>query len=196
MKLPLANKLKRRLHIQMAALQDEVAAIIYAMEANAILHGGTAIWRCYDGNRFSEDLDFYIHPDSGFEEGFRNKIKERGLLLMKFKKTENAIFSKITDGFAEVRFEAIIRKTGARAAARSYEKTDGSFLDVLTLSAENLVSEKIAAYSDRRFIRDYYDIYHLLRYVKEMRRVSSEISAFLEKAAAPIDERKDRKSVV
>ena len=60
MRIPLANKLKKRLHSETAFLQDEVIDIVYGLEPNAVLHGGTAIWRCYQGNRFSEDLDFYF----------------------------------------------------------------------------------------------------------------------------------------
>ena len=38
---------------------------------NAILHGGTAIWRIYSGKRFSEDLDLYLTK----EVKDKNKIK-------------------------------------------------------------------------------------------------------------------------
>ncbi|MFH1246948.1 MAG: nucleotidyl transferase AbiEii/AbiGii toxin family protein, partial [Candidatus Micrarchaeota archaeon] len=62
MNFPLANKLKKRLHLETATLQDEVVDLIYSI-SSPVLHGGTAIWRCYAGNRFSEDLDFYMPRD-------------------------------------------------------------------------------------------------------------------------------------
>ena len=47
--------------LRLAELQDEVIDIIYnRVEPDATLYGGTAIWRCYGGNRFSEDIDIYL----------------------------------------------------------------------------------------------------------------------------------------
>jgi len=53
-KIPLHLKLKRKSHKDIARLQDIVIDVLYKIFPNAILHGGTAIWRCYNGNRFSE----------------------------------------------------------------------------------------------------------------------------------------------
>ncbi|MEM1546291.1 MAG: nucleotidyl transferase AbiEii/AbiGii toxin family protein [Candidatus Methanomethylicia archaeon] len=33
---------------------------IYNSFPEAVIHGGTAIWRCYGSNRFSEDVDVYL----------------------------------------------------------------------------------------------------------------------------------------
>ena len=64
MKLPLFNRLKKRQHRELALLQDEITDIVYRISDEAVLHGGTAIWRCYGGNRFSEDIDIYIPKDN------------------------------------------------------------------------------------------------------------------------------------
>ena len=78
----------------------------------------------------------------------------------------------------------------ARKAAivRSYEKADGSFMDVLTLAPEDLLLEKIDAYRNRRFIRDIYDVYHLSNYVKDEKMVKTSVLGLLESLAPPIDE--------
>ena len=54
MKIPLANQLKKRQQVETALLQDEIIGIIYLITEDMVLHGGTAIWRCYSGKRFSE----------------------------------------------------------------------------------------------------------------------------------------------
>lgn len=109
MQIPLANKLKKRMHTEIAALQDELVDIIYEIDKQAVLHGGTAIWRCYNGNRFSEDLDFYSGSSDDFRGYFETKLKNHALSLLKFKKTKNVIFSKISNGTVEVRFEINIK---------------------------------------------------------------------------------------
>ena len=164
MRIPLANKLKKRLHSETAFLQDEVIDIVYGLEPNAVLHGGTAIWRCYQGNRFSEDLDFYFIIGENLERELTKRIKERNLQLIKYKKTENVVFSKISNNNVEVRLEVNFLPQDKDIVVRPYEKIDGSFIDIFTLSPEQLLVEKINAYNSRRLIRDIYDIHHLIRY--------------------------------
>ena len=152
MKIPLSNKLKKRLHVETALLQDELMDIIYSLEESAILHGGTAIWRCYEGNRFSEDLDFYFTTVENFENKLSVKLKERSLQLLKYKKTHDIVFSKITNGNVEVRLEINTKPKKIQNVVKSYEKVDGSFMDVFTFSPEQLLLEKINAYNSRKFI--------------------------------------------
>ncbi|MDO8554478.1 MAG: nucleotidyl transferase AbiEii/AbiGii toxin family protein [Candidatus Micrarchaeota archaeon] len=188
MKIPLANRLKKRLHVETAALQDEMIDLVYAIEENAVLHGGTAIWRCYNGNRFSEDLDFYFPVGEDFEQKLITKLKERNLQLLKYKKTENVLFAKISDGNVEVRLEVNSTYKYINAITKPYEKIDGSYIDIFTLSVEDFVIEKIAAYQSRKLIRDIYDIYHLSRYVEKNELVKEPIRNFLGKIEKPLDE--------
>ncbi len=51
--------LKTEHQLAVAALQDSVVESIFEMDENIVMQGGTAIWRCYNGNRFSEDIDIY-----------------------------------------------------------------------------------------------------------------------------------------
>lgn len=186
--IPLEKRLRKRMHVEIALLQDETAEILYGIENNLVLHGGTAIWRCYGGNRFSEDLDFYCKDVGKIEEQLKTKLEERGLTVPKFKKTGNLIFCKVSNGGAEICIEInhSAKKTGA--IVRPYEKTDGSFMDVLTLPPEDLVLEKIGAYSGRRFIRDIYDIHHLSNYLTDEIKVRPKIVEFLDSLKPPVDE--------
>ncbi|MFH1285133.1 MAG: nucleotidyl transferase AbiEii/AbiGii toxin family protein [Candidatus Micrarchaeota archaeon] len=192
--LPLEKRLKKRLHIEIARLQDEVVEILYGVENDLVFHGGTAIWRCYQGNRFSEDLDFYCKNIEKVERQFREKISERGLTVLKFKKTANLVFCKISNGSTEIRVE-INYAVKKKAVVKNYEKTDGSLMDVFTLSPEELVLEKIGAYENRRFIRDIYDIYHLSNYLTEREMVKKEVVKLLALPKLPADE-KNLKAIV
>ena len=63
-KIPLILKLKRAQQKEIAKAQDIIVNTLYEVFENAVLHGGTSIWRCYNGNRFSEDVDVYIVKDN------------------------------------------------------------------------------------------------------------------------------------
>ncbi len=183
--IPLHKRLRKRMHTEIASLQDELIELIYAIDNRLVLHGGTAIWRCYGGNRFSEDLDFYCRDSHNIEKLFVGKIKERSLEVLKFKKTENLIFCKVSNGSTIVRVE-INFAVDKKALARPYERTDGSFMNVLTLTEEELILEKMEAYKNRRFIRDMYDIYHLSNYAMAD---SKALHKFLDSIHQPVDEK-------
>lgn len=52
-------------------LQDKVLEALQPILDEFYLTGGTALGRFYLGHRFSEDLDFFVNSDSGFQ----NKVK-------------------------------------------------------------------------------------------------------------------------
>ncbi len=174
------------MHLETAILQDEVVDLVYSF-SQPVLHGGTAVWRCYNGNRFSEDLDFYSENPTNFEEAFAAKVKQRNLNLLKLKSTENLIFAKVSNGAVEVRFEANFNKK-VKSVVKNFEKTDGTFASVLTLTPDELIAEKIDAYRSRRFVRDLYDVFHLCKYLedKETRKM---VGTFAEKIEPPVDGR-------
>ncbi len=182
-KIPLEKRLRKRLHAEVGRLQDEVVEVLYSL-GTFVLHGGTAVWRCYGGNRFSEDLDLYGRIDV---ETLKEALRARALTVLKLKETENLIFGKVSSGHAEVRIE-INKAVEKTPTVKAYERMDGSYMDIYTLSPEELVKEKIRAYLSRRFVRDLYDIYHLLHRPGVAERVRDELEVFLEKVQRPVDE--------
>lgn len=187
MKLPLKNALKKQAQVSLAGLQDEAVDIMYSISPDAVLHGGTAIWRCYQGNRFSEDLDFYSSVGKDFGERLKAEANRRGLSVSKFRKTENNIFAKVSDGRTEVSLEIAIRKVKGAVFAQ-YEKADGSLMNVFCLSKEDLLVEKANAFVNRKLIRDIYDVYFLSANA-DMSKVSKELKVFVNKAPLPVDEK-------
>ncbi len=187
MKLPLKNLIKKRVHAELAALQDEAVDLLYSLFPEAVFHGGTAIWRCYGGNRFSEDLDFYAHIKEGFEDGLKEAVLRRGLVVSKYRRTQNNVFAKISNGKIEVSLEIAVRKKGNPVLC-SYEKVDGSLMSVLSLSKEDLVIEKANAFLNRKLIRDVYDVYFLSA-TADLDRVKNELLSFVKNAPSPVDEK-------
>ena len=187
MKIPLFNRLKRRQHRDIALLQDEVVDIVYSIEPKAVLHGGTAVWRCYSSNRFSEDLDFYLGAARGFKGGFAQALESRGLSLQKFKQTRSTIFSRVSGENAEVRFEAALREPKGFVAA-DYERIDGSRMSVFTLSPEALLAEKIDAYESRRKTKDLYDAFLLSAFAEPDKALSARVKKFIKGVKEPVDE--------
>ncbi|MBU0636453.1 nucleotidyl transferase AbiEii/AbiGii toxin family protein [Candidatus Micrarchaeota archaeon] len=188
MRIPLKNVLKRQSHVQLAELQDEVVDLVYSVFPKAVLHGGTAIWRCLQGNRFSEDLDFYALVDRKFKQGLEEEIKKRGLFLAKFKQTQNTVFAKISNFQTEVSLEISVRKS-PEIISTSFEKTNGSSTEIFTLSPEELLKEKSAAYLNRGLVRDLYDVFFLLGKTDTIDRARKELEKLIKNSKAPVDEK-------
>ena len=185
MDLPLIRKLRKKEYIDKGVLQDILMSIIYNIEPKAVLHGGTCLWRCFKGNRFSDDLDFYFIPQKDFKTKFESELKTRGLTLTKYKTTKNTMFSKITDGGTEVKLEASFQKK--QGTLTKYELIDGSFMDILSLTPKECFFEKLDTYRNRRLIRDIYDPYFLSNILTFNQDEKNKIKKFLKKLEEPLD---------
>ena len=185
--IPLILKLKKGEHKEIAKAQDIVITEIYNIFNNAVLHGGTAIWRCYHGNRFSEDIDMYLQKNKKRINMFFKNLEKKGFTIKKKKITEKSIYSTIVLGKTYIRFEAIFKR--AKGILREYENADGTFTMVYVLSPEDLIKEKISAYLSRFKVRDLYDIFFLLGQVKERKKVIKDITYLLNRFKMPIDDK-------
>ena len=83
MNIPLQAKLKRESHRKIAYAQDLIVMEVYAIIERAVMHGGTAIWRCYSGKRFSEDLNFYLPRNIDKLESLFKNLQSKGFLIKK-----------------------------------------------------------------------------------------------------------------
>ncbi len=187
LKLPIAKQLKKRSQIEMAFLQDEIMDIMYAISDSLILHGGTAIWRCYSGKRFSEDLDFYSKDFPELLPQVRNLIESHGLTVQKIKDTGNVIFSSISNGNVTVKLE-INHASAITGTQMPYLLADGSSMEILSLTPDQFIEEKILAYSDRKYIRDLYDIYHLVNTNPLLDSTKQQLISFMRNLKEPVDE--------
>ena len=185
--IPIILRLKKANHKKIAKAQDAIIEEMYKIFKNAVVHGGTAIWRCYNGSRFSEDVDVYIHKDLGKINEFFGSLEKRGFAIEKKKISQNSIYSALKFDGTIVRFEAIFKNIAG--SLKEYEDSEGNYITIYTLTPEELVKEKINAYQKRLKIRDIYDIFFLLRYVKNKEEIKKELRELLLKFKEPIDEK-------
>jgi len=190
-KIPLILRLKKQMHKDVAEAQDLVVKALYDIFPDAVLHGGTAIWRCYNGNRFSEDVDAYIIKEQGKLKEFFEGLKKMGFAVHKKKVSERSIFSSLELNRTIVRFEALFKDAKEKSSLREYETADGNFITVNTLTPEDLIMEKVGAYLKRLKVRDFYDIFFLIRHA-EVKEVSGGLKRLVENFKRPVDEKELR----
>jgi len=163
MNIPLHLRIKKESHKKIAYAQDLIVEELYQFFPRAVFHGGTAIWRCYEGNRFSEDIDVYLPTKENIDEFF-DKLLHKGFTVLKKRLKDNSLYSLLSFDRTNVRFEAVFKKVNG--ILKDYETASGTIITVYTLSADQLLDEKIAACMKRGKVRDLYDIFFLLKYVK------------------------------
>jgi predicted nucleotidyltransferase component of viral defense system len=188
--LPLVKKLKKKIHKTIALAQDIIVLETYEKFPSTVIHGGTAIWRCYGSNRFSEDIDVYF-PLSLKNENFNlflNNLEKKGLKIEKFKKTNNSIFCKFLYSETTVRFEVVFKDV-KNYITKKFEMSDGTFILVKTLRAEDLIKEKVLTYLKRKKIRDLYDIFFLLNFVEKKEEIKKDLKKLMNDFEKPIDEK-------
>ncbi len=179
--------MKKVMHKEIARAQDLVVEETYKVFDKAVLHGGTAIWRCYKGNRFSEDIDVYLPRDLKRINLLFENLEKKGFIIEKKKVGENSLFSKLRLGSTIVRLEAIFKKQ--KGSLKEYETIEGNLITVYTLLPKELIKEKVSTYSKRIKIRDLYDIFFLLRYIKNNKEVSAYLKTLIMKFIKPSDEK-------
>ncbi len=183
--IPLQVRLKREAHRKIASAQDLIVREVYSIFNKAVLHGGTAIWRCYSGKRFSEDLDFYLPRDKEKIEKLFENLNKIGFEIKKKKVSENSIYSELELDRTSVRLEATFQNIPGVLC--DYEMADGNFISIYSLTSEAFLAEKINTYLKRFKVRDLWDIFFLLKSVKNLKEVK-ELEALIKNYKKPIDE--------
>ena len=179
--IPIILKLRKEAHKEIARAQDLLIEEVYKIFEDAVLHGGTSIWRCYKGNRFSEDLDFYLDKDNKKIEALFENLR-KNFVIEKRKISENSLFSVLNFNGTIIRFEAVFKKI--KGELKEYEKADGNLISIYTLSVEELIKEKTDTYLKRLKIRDLYDVFFLLRYADK----TTDINRLIKNLKKPVDE--------
>lgn len=190
MQEPIEVKLRSQKQIALARLQDVIVEAIIEVEPNIVFHGGTAIWRCYNGNRFSEDVDIYASD---------TQIKKlSSMITWSFtKRNVKMEYPLYTDRSVDVigegarsKFEAMKMPKRIKPVQAEYVRADGSKLFITSLSVKDFIHEKIFTYTKRHYVRDIYDIYHLASLGKLDKKTVLLIKNFLSHIEKPIDEGK------
>lgn len=185
--IPLILRLKKQNHREIAKAQDIIVKELYKIFPEAVVHGGTAIWRCFRGVRFSEDVDVYIPKNKELIEQFFKNLEKNGFVIEKKKISENSIYSQLTFNRTQVRFEAILKNE--KGVLSDYETVDGNIITIYSLTPEQFIKEKVQAYLKRLKIRDFFDIFFLLRYVTHKEQISKGLNRLITEYRSPIDEK-------
>lgn len=181
MDLPISAVLKRRSELEIAQLEDDIVSALTGITDKMAMHGGTAVWRCYYGKRFSTDIDIYIWAED-FKEKFIRAAETIGVDVPKFRE-KGVTFIHVRKGNTEIKIEP--RNLEKEAILMPYERIDGSKMNVLVLSPEDIILEKITAYNDRRAYKDLYDITVLLNSVKDQDEVKNALLEFVKGVEIP-----------
>lgn len=192
-KIPLSLRLKREMHRKLAFAHDIIVEEVYKKMGRAVLHGGTAIWRCYSGKRFSEDLDFYFSRDKEKIESIFSSLESKGFKILKKKISETSIYSELEFERVSVRLEATFQNI--KGVIVDYEASDGNFISIYSLTPEMFVEEKIAAYLKRLKIRDLWDIFFLLRLATDLKSIHNSLGKLIKSYKPPVDE-ENLKSII
>lgn len=109
------------------------------------------------------------------------------MTVQRIKDTGNVIFYSIKNNSAVVKVEVkqVSKVIGNQIA---YELADGSHMEIISLTADQFINEKILAYSDRRFIRDIYDIYYISTNYELMDSTLQSLTEFIANLQPPVDE--------
>jgi len=157
--------------------QNIILFIIYS-KANSqiIFKGGTALQKCYNLERLSEDLDFNVSQKENIQEIIEKGLKE---FLIEFEtekkihpKGENIIF-KIKgplyngnrNSFCKILIDLSFREnTQLTPQTVRLAKTINEIpsFDVIVMNLEEIFAEKIRAILTRNKARDIYDLSYLL----------------------------------
>jgi len=185
-RLPLGLRLKREAHKKIADAQDLIVVEVYKKFNKAILHGGTGIWRCYSGLRFSDDLDFYLPRDNKKIEELFLDLKRKGFEIIKKKIGDRSVYSELKINRTSVQLEATFQE--AKGVLADYEMSDGNLLSIFSLTPKNFIIEKIDTYLKRFKIRDLWDVFFLSRIAPPDEKLTESINQLIEHYKPPIDE--------
>lgn len=190
MQEPIEVRLRDSKQIALARLQDMIVEAAMEVEPKIILHGGTAIWRCYNGNRFSEDVDIYATDTQvkGLNQLLTWALSKRGA-RMEYPIYTNHVIG-VTSDDARSKLEAMKLPRGIKPAQVEYTRASGSKMFVNTLSVQDFIAEKANTYIKRRYIRDLYDLYHLVTIEKPDKATGRLLRRFINGVEKPIDESK------
>lgn len=188
--MPIIKLLKTRAYRELATFQDAVIDVLYQADSSIILHGGTAVWRCYGGSRFSNDIDVYLRSQEHLKkvkESMSSTASLYGISIEKVKDTGHLVFIGLKLSELYLKVEINYWKKISKPITARFEKVEGDYAEVRTLSPEELILEKIAAYNDRKLIRDIYDIYILADHVSEINVIKKKVLNFLKNIEEPLN---------
>jgi len=142
---------------ELYTLQDKVLGIVFSVENEFYLTGGTCISRFYHEKRYSDDLDFFTHNSGRFSFAVKNIKTE----LQQNYQVDTEVDSK---NFIRFKINKLLQIDFVNDTAYRYKdlviKENGYVID----NIENILSNKITAVIGRDNPKDIFDIYLIYRF--------------------------------
>lgn len=160
-----------------ADLEDKVIDIIFSVTNKAVFHGGTCVWRCFGGERFSEGISIYVENENAIK-----RIIDR-LIYYGYRTKFSTAFSKhgVKLYFYNIEdmLDLQIAILGIAGVLNGYETIKGSEINVVTIEPEDVILEKINDYNNRREAKDLYDIWVLTKNYRLTEKSWSDLDTFI-----------------
>lgn len=134
-------------------IQDKVLSVIFSLENEFYLTGGTALHRFYYGARYSDDLDIF----ETFGENFNENVKEAMLELEKDFKVKTEVTSK---DFYRIIIEDILQIDFVNDRVYRYKKSN-IFNNIRVDNKLNILTNKVNTIINRDEEKDVFDLFCL-----------------------------------
>lgn len=167
-------------HIEKDYIQEILLLLIYRNFNFLVFKGGTCLYKFYKLSRFSEDLDFSAIGDfdlttflrtveSGLER-FNLRVNKtshkmiHGSHLIKIR-VEGVLYGGSPAGLCTIRVDINTKSAALRYHTLNLKPLypDIPSFDVLVMSREEMLAEKVRAVMTRAKARDIYDLWFLVR---------------------------------
>ncbi len=185
---PIERLLNNDAQVALARLEDAVVKVIYEIDSGVVMHGGTAIWRCYGGYRFSSDVDIYLNEAQVKKFNLELTWKISRYQLKHDPPAHTGRRIKVFNDNAKTQIEAMKPPPGLKSVPALYEMANGTKIAIKTLSVDDFIKEKMRTYEKRFYARDFFDVYQLIINHDVGRGTKKSVLRFIETASKPKDE--------
>lgn len=137
---------------QLYRLQDEVLSVLFSVEREFYLTGGTCLSRFYKEKRYSDDLDFFAQNSPRFSfsiKNIKNALQKRFSLTVEVE----------TKNFARYRIENMLQIDFVNDISARYGDVIVTEKGFIIDTIENILSNKLTAVLGRDNPKDVFDIY-------------------------------------
>lgn len=142
---------------ELYSLQDKVLAIVFQVQSEFYLTGGTCLSRFYIEKRYSDDLDF-----------FTNQSPRYSFEIKKIKKALEENFSLTTEvqskDFTRFKVDGLLQLDFVNDISFRYKDIVVDENNYLLDNIENILSNKITAVIGRDNPKDIFDIYLIYKF--------------------------------
>lgn len=140
-------------------LQDEVLKVVFEIENEFYLTGGTCLSRFYVEKRYSDDLDFFTNQSPRYSFAIKN--------IKKALQNSFEVISEVeSKDFTRFKIDDLLQVDFVNDIAFRYKEPIVNEKNYLLDNIENILSNKITAVIGRDNPKDIFDIYLICKFYK------------------------------